>query len=99
MRKFNRFIRSALQEAISEGMIHVDPTKDAVIKAGNPNKSKDEKFLDMDECKLLIRTIKKKEKLAVSDVFILVMAATGTRYAECAGLRWDCIKTFESFLL
>lgn len=91
VRKMNSFIKKALEEAIAEGIIHNDPTRGVVLKASNPNKSKDEKFLDMDEFKLLIRTIKEKDKLAVSDVFILVMAATGTRYSECAGLTWECI--------
>lgn len=91
VRKMNNFIRNAMQEAVLEGIIYMDPTQKAVIKAGKPNKSKDEKFLNMNELKLLIRTIKEKNKLSVSDIFILVMAATGTRFSEYAGLTWNCV--------
>jgi integrase len=91
IRKLNGLIRACVREAIEEGIIYADPTRDAVIKAGVSDKSKDEKFLNVHELKALIHAIKSKDALAVSDVFILVMAATGMRYAECAGLTWNCV--------
>lgn len=47
VRKMNNFIWNAMQEAILEGIVYIDPTQKVVIKAGNPNKSKDEKFLNI----------------------------------------------------
>ncbi|HEG4238681.1 TPA: site-specific integrase, partial [Enterococcus faecium] len=90
--KFNNHIRASLKDAVEEGLIPFDPTRKAVIKGKDSLKPKEDKYLDYDQFKSLMKLV--EENLSAqysSPMLVLVAGATGMRFAELLGLTWEDI--------
>ncbi|HAP6927920.1 TPA: Arm DNA-binding domain-containing protein, partial [Enterococcus faecium] len=55
--KFNNHIRASLKDAVEEGLIPFDPTRKAVIKGKDSLKPKEDKYLDYDQFKSLMKLV------------------------------------------
>ena len=90
--KLNTQIRAALNDAIIDGYITINPTLNAVIKGGKPSKKSSEKYINYSELKQLINFFKTDwESNKTSYTAILLCSVTGVRVAELLGLTWDNI--------
>ncbi|HHW4764684.1 site-specific integrase [Staphylococcus aureus] len=85
VKKCNSYIRSCFDYAIHEGIILRNPTFKANIKAGNPNKSEDAKFISETEFKRLKRYFEEKD--TTSAMVVLMAMATGGRFSEIANMK------------
>ncbi|MFT4186594.1 MAG: site-specific integrase [Micrococcaceae bacterium] len=81
---FHHQLKSALLDALDEGLIERDPTRKAVIKGTLQRKHK-AKFLNQNELTKLLRGLELTEDISW-DWFILLVAKTGLRYGEALGL-------------
>lgn len=81
---FNHLIKSAILDAVDEGLIERDPTRRAVIKGKMP-KAKKPKFLSQFELQKLISDLDLGTEVNW-DWFILLVAKTGMRCSEALGL-------------
>ena len=81
---FHHHLKSALLDAIDEGLLHTDPTRKVIIKGKTPAPKK-QKFLSQHELKALLATLDLASK-PNWDWFILLVAKTGLRFAEALAL-------------
>jgi len=86
-RDFHRQLKSAILDAVDEGLLKADPSRKAVIKGKPPTKKK-LKFLSQAQLQSLL------ESLDLADIpnwdwFILLAAKTGLRFAEALALTPD----------
>jgi len=81
---FHHHLKSAILDAIDEGLLSVDPTRKVVIK-GKPPSEKKSKFLSQHEVKLLLSNLNLADK-PNWDWFILLVAKTGMRFSEALAL-------------
>ncbi|MCT1575654.1 tyrosine-type recombinase/integrase [Oceanobacillus kimchii] len=88
VRKLNTHIRACVKEAIDEGLIVVDFTRDVSISGLN-GKKKTEKYLDYQDSQRLIKELYKRidKSKAVSYYAILLGLTTGLRFGEMVGLK------------
>lgn len=91
VRKRHIYIKACVTDALHEGIIKKDFTYKVEI-GGKSSKQENLKFLNEHELKLLINEIEKIQVKSVSHYAILFAISTGARFAEIAGLTWDCVK-------
>ena len=77
---FHNHLKSAILDAIDEGVLTSDPTRKAIIKGKTPN-SKKPKFLSQFELQALLKNLSMPSE-PNWDWFILLMAKTGLRFSE-----------------
>jgi len=81
---FHHQLKSAILDAIDEGLLTSDPTRKAIIKGKEPRKKKS-KFLSQHELHSLLKNLNLPNKLNW-DWFILLSAKTGARFSETLAL-------------
>lgn len=97
--KFNNHIRASLKDAVEEGLILYDPTRKAVIKGKQSIKPKEDKFLDYETFKELMKLVEKGiNPHYASPMMVIVAGSTGMRFSELLGLTWKDID-FEKKLI
>lgn len=97
--KFNNHIRASLKDAVEEGLILFDPTRKAVIKGKESDKTKNDKFLDYGDFKRLMELAEKGiDPHYASPIMVVVAGATGMRFAELLGTTWNDIN-FEDEII
>lgn len=91
--KAHVYISKCFKEAYHFKLISEDPTYQAVLTGNKARKKKEEiKFMDLADFKKLIQyAYTHLDPRRVSNYMILVMANTGMRFEEAAGLTWNCI--------
>ncbi|MBA1394377.1 hypothetical protein EQ500_10980, partial [Lactobacillus sp. XV13L] len=95
VRKLNIHIRSAIKDAIDDGIIYSDFTRKVII-GGNDPKDTTLKYLELDEAsKLREIALSKSDIKHITYATIAFAIATGCRYEEIVGLTWDCVN-FEN---
>ena len=89
--KLNNHIKSALDDAVEQGLILRNPTYNVVIK-GLPSKPTENKYLNYDEFQALMQLLETRINPTYASPFLLFFAgATGMRLAELMGLTWSDI--------
>lgn len=86
VRKLNGHIKQCAEEAIDEGIIRVDFTRNIKIVGEVTAKRPEEKHIDYHEGELLINEVYSKLDVTLSYYMIYLAITTGMRYAELAGL-------------
>jgi integrase len=81
---FHHHLKSALLDAIDEGLLTADPTRKVIIKGKAPSNKKP-KFLSQFELQALLKNLPLKNK-ANWNWFILLVAKTGLRFSEALAL-------------
>ena len=81
---FHRHLKSAILDAVDEGLITFDPTRKAIIKGKAPTKKKP-KFLSQHELQSLLKYLTLAD-MPTWDWFILLSAKTGLRFSETLAL-------------
>ncbi|MCH4010030.1 site-specific integrase [Companilactobacillus sp.] len=84
---FHHQVKSAVMDAVDEGLIKQNPTRKIVIKGKKPAKKKP-KFLSQYEVQQLIRQLNLSDQLNW-DWYILLVVKTGMRFAEALALTPD----------
>lgn len=81
---FHHHLKSAILDAIDEGLLAIDPTRKVIIK-GKPVSDKKNKFLSQFELQSLLKSLNLADELNW-DWFILLIAKTGLRFSEALAL-------------
>ena len=81
---FHHHIKSAILDAIDDGLIERDPTHKVVIK-GKPPKEKKLKYLNQYELHALLNDLELTSDIN-NDWLILLIAKTGMRFSEALGI-------------
>lgn len=81
---FHHHLKSAILDAVDEGLIDKDPTRKVIIKGKEPRKKK-LKFLNQFQLHMLLKTLKLKPEICY-DWLILIIAKTGMRFSEAIAL-------------
>lgn len=81
---FHHHIKSAILDAVDEGLMQKDPTRKAIIKGKTP-KAKKKKYLNQYELHKLIEDLELEHGVNF-DWLILLVAKTGMRFSETLGL-------------
>jgi len=84
---FNRYLKSAILDALDDGLIDKDPTRKVVIKGCKP-RDKKIKYLSQFELQLLVKDLDLQGKLNW-DYLIFLVIKTGIRFSEALGLTSD----------
>lgn len=85
-RKLNVHIRACVKEAIDEGIIRVDFTRDVVITGNVEAKRPEEKHLNYFESKRLMSELHKRLDRSLGYYLLLLGLTSGMRFAEMVGL-------------
>ena len=85
-RKLNIHIRACVREAIDEGIIRVDFTRDVNITGHVEAKRPEEKHLDYDDCQLLLTELFNRLDRALGYYLLLLGLTSGMRFGEMVGL-------------
>lgn len=89
--KRHTYINACIKHAIHEGVIYKDPTYMVEITGEKKSKQETQKFINEADFKQILQYIQSTNTKPLSYYFILLLATTGLRYSECAGLTWECI--------
>lgn len=81
---FHHQLKSAILDAVDEGLIGRDPTRKVIIKGKDPRQKKI-KFLNQFELHTLIKSLDLGKEINF-DWLILLIAKTGMRFSEALGL-------------
>ncbi|MBC2369924.1 site-specific integrase [Listeria booriae] len=81
---FHHHVKACIKDMFHDRLIDVDPTYKAIIK-GKPPVEKKRKFLQKEELTKLLQSLNLSSGIN-RDWFILLVAKTGMRYAECLGI-------------
>ncbi|QHS02729.1 site-specific integrase [Pediococcus acidilactici] len=81
---FHRHVKSALVDALEEGLLDRDPTRKAIIK-GTKQRPHKTKYLNQHEVQSLLNELTLDEGVNW-DYFILLISKTGLRFAEALGV-------------
>ncbi len=84
---FHHHLKSAILDAVDEGLINSDPTRRVVIK-GKPPKKKKIKYLNQYELHELLIDLNLEDEINF-DWLIYLIAKTGMRFSEALGLTPD----------
>lgn len=87
--KLNNCLRQAFESAIDQGLIKVNPTKNAKPLGFKASQVVDEKFMTLEELKLLLKHVEGKKHLSYLCIFILII--TGSRFRPVRELRYEHI--------
>ncbi|RNM18849.1 MULTISPECIES: tyrosine-type recombinase/integrase [Staphylococcus] len=94
IRKTNGAIRSALEDAVYDGLIHKNPTYKVNYKAGNPTKPEKEKYIslnDYEKLKAYLKTINSRSALA-----LFIMICTGCRISGVRYMKLEYINQLKN---
>jgi integrase len=86
IRKLNTHIRACIREAIDEGIIRVDFTRDVKVTSDVVTKRPEEKHLSYEESKQLLNEIYKRLDRSLAYYVILLALTSGMRFGEIVGL-------------
>lgn len=81
---FSHMLKSAILDAVDDGLIPRDPTRRAVVK-GKPPREKKIKYLNQFQMQKLLSTLDLEHGIN-ADWMILLVAKTGLRFSEAVGL-------------
>lgn len=81
---FHHQLKSAILDAVDDGVIQIDPTRKVVIKGKEPRRKKI-KFLNQFQLQLLLSDLNLTSEINW-DWLILLIAKTGLRFSEALGL-------------
>lgn len=81
---FHHQLKSAILDAVDEGVISINPTRKVIIKGKEPREKKT-KFLNQFEVQALFKMLNLTEEINW-DWFILLVAKTGLRFSEALAL-------------
>lgn len=84
-RKLNSHIRSCVKDAVDEGIIRSDFTRNAVLR-GKAGKRPEEKFLNYEESKILLKELYNRLDQGLVYYLLLLGLTSGMRFAEMVGL-------------
>lgn len=84
-KKLNSHIRACVRDAIDEGVLTIDFTRGAVI-TGTAGKNKDDKYLDYNVSKDLLKLVLDRLDRSLSYYLILLALTSGMRFSEMVGL-------------
>lgn len=86
VKKVNSHIRACVREAIDEGIIYVDFTRNVVLTGGK-GKKEEEKYLNYEESKMLLNALYERLSYDRLVYYIILLALTsGMRFAEIIAL-------------
>ena len=85
VRKLNSHIRASVKDAIDEGLIYSDFTRNAVF-GGNEGKKSDDKFLNVEESNLLLNELTKRINESPVYYLLILGLTSGMRFGEMVGL-------------
>lgn len=85
VKKVNTHIRACVMDAIDEGIIHIDFTRNIVL-SGRRGKRPEEKYLNYNESKLLLNTLYDNLNDRLVHYILLLALTSGMRFAELIGL-------------
>src|SRR5699024_2172976 len=85
LKKVNSHIRACVRDAIDEGILHVDFTRN-VVMSGKKGKRFDEKHLNYKESVKLLNALHDNLDESLIYYFILLALTSGMRFAEIAAL-------------
>ncbi|HDH5636948.1 TPA: site-specific integrase [Staphylococcus aureus] len=94
IRKTNGAIRSALDDALYDGLILKNPTYKVNYKAGKPTKSEKEKFISITEYETLKAHVKKKQTR--SSLALFIMICTGCRVSGATNIKVEHINQVKN---
>ncbi|MGK8290934.1 tyrosine-type recombinase/integrase, partial [Staphylococcus aureus] len=94
IRKTNGAIRSALDDALYDGLILKNPTYKVNYKAGKPTKSEKEKFISITEYETLKAHVKKKQTR--SSLALFIMICTGCRVSGATNIKIEHINQVKN---
>ncbi|MFI8720797.1 tyrosine-type recombinase/integrase [Bacillus altitudinis] len=86
VRKINTHIRACVQEAIEEGIIHIDFTRKARLTGKIESKRPEEKHLNYSESHLLLNELYNRKERSIGYYLLILALTSGMRYAEMVGL-------------
>ncbi len=86
VRKINTHIRACVKDAIDEGLIHIDFTRNATI-TGEASKKQEEKFLNVEESNKLLKEIHNNLDVSPTYYLLLLGLTSGMRFGEMVGLQ------------
>lgn len=81
---FHHHLKSAILDAVDEGLVDKDPTRKVIIKGKEPKKKKP-KFLNQFQLHMLLQSLKLTSEISY-DWLILLIAKTGMRFSEAVAL-------------
>ena len=81
---FHHHLKSAILDAVDEGLIERDPTRKVIIKGKSPREKK-KKYLNQFELHTLLNGLNLKDQINY-DWLILLIAKTGMRFSEAIAL-------------
>lgn len=87
IRKLNTHIRACVKDAVDEGRIRVDFTRDAEINSKVVSKESDERHLDYVESIDLLAELKKRLDKSLGYYLLLLALTTGMRFGELCGVK------------
>ncbi|KOS67753.1 hypothetical protein AEA09_03715 [Lysinibacillus contaminans] len=90
-RKLNGYIRTCLKEAIDEGLLRNDFTRNVTV-TGSSGKKSSEKFLDYTSSQLLLQDLHNNIDQGIENIMLILALSTGLRYGELIGL---CINDLD----
>lgn len=96
IRKTNGAIRSALEDAVYDGLINKNPTYKVSYKAGNTSKSEKEKHISLTEYERLKDYIKQKRTRSALALYIMI--CTGCRVSGVRYMKIDYIDQIKNQL-
>lgn len=85
VKKVNSQIRACVRDAIDEGIIHVDFTRNVVL-TGRKGKRPEEKYLNYNESQLLLNALYDNLNNRPVHYILLLALTSGMRFAEIIGL-------------
>lgn len=94
-RKMNGFIRTCIREAIDEGLIKTDFTRNVTI-TGLASKKSSEKFLDYEASRQLLNYLHNHLNDGLEYLMLIVALTSGMRYGELVGLSIEDINFKEN---
>ncbi len=95
-KRFHTHVRSAILDALDEKIIFTDFTRNPVIKGEKEGKKKEEKYLNYEDFKRLMRATESRLDVRYTSPYLIIIGgATGARFAELLGLTWNDINFEE----
>ncbi|HHC9648553.1 TPA: tyrosine-type recombinase/integrase [Staphylococcus aureus] len=94
IRKTNGAIRSALDDALYDGLIFKNPAYKVNYKAGKPTKSEQEKFISVTEYEILKDHVRKKRTR--SSLALFIMICTGCRVSGARNIKIEHINQVKN---
>lgn len=82
---FHHLLKACIKDLFHDRQLEVDPTYRAVIKGKAPSIDKKKKFLQVDELKKLVHSLKLTNEIG-TDWLVFIVAKTGIRFAEALAL-------------